>query len=560
VRFVVAATVLCCLPAWARPGAGTLSDPLVIDAFPYVAAGDTSGGTHAVDGYSCAAQSEAGPERVYRFTLDAPARVTAWVEAASPVDVDVHLLDDAALSGKTASSCVARADIIAEAQMDAGEHWLIVDSYVDDSNAGPYVLHVEAIGDAWITRPLADGVSWRARRFAGVGGGPQVVHELVVDPKVSTVNIKALRGTGCQTIGDLGTQAGALAGVNGGYFDTGATGCAPVSLLKASGTLIGQNGSTSMRGAFGMSPSKQPLVALVAGASDWPAAHEAHGGGPILAQAGTPRAGQASWSTEGFMSSSFLGINPRTYAGFDAAGLVHLGTVDGRRTTTTAVGMSMDALAAFVTSAEIDLADAVNLDGGGSSTTWVKGATPNGVVNYPSDAGATELATHPGSRGVSGGLFVFATPLNHPPRFQTQPPTDAAVGTPYSYDADAIDLDIGDVVAFRLESPPPGVVVDAEGVVTFQPAVDLPPVYAITLTAFDGRGGETQQSWTVAIAGAMGETDDGMLPSEPDGAAASPDFAVGGGGDVQGGCSIAHRPSPAPWLLLVLFFRRRKHA
>jgi Phosphodiester glycosidase len=539
VRVVFTALLVFCPPARAKPGAGTLDDPIVVDGFPYAARGDTTGGSHALDGYACGAQSEAGPERVYRFTLPAPARVTAWVE--SSVDVDVHLLGDA-----TAASCVARGDIIAEAQLDAGEHFLVVDSYQSDANAGAYVLHLDAVGDAWIVRPLAEGVEWHARRFQSAAGGPQVANLLVVNSPDS-VQIRALAGSGCQTVGAIGAAAGAIAGVNGGYFDAA---CAPVSLLKASGVLVGKNGSSSMRGAIGLapSPSPSPLIALVGPGADWPAAFEAHGGGPILAHAAVPRVGSAAWSLEGFSDPLFLGPNPRTFAGFDAAGAILLGTVDGRRPTGSAAGMSMDSLSVFVTSADVGLADAVNLDGGGSSTMWIAGATPNGVVNYPSDGGNSEDATHPGARGVSGGWFVFAPPYDHPPRFTTVPPGAAAVGTPYVYDADAIDIDVDDMLAFRLDSPPAGVTVDAAtGVVQFVPAADDPPRLGLTLIVSDGRGAEARQSWLIDIAGAMG----------------APDAGTGGSGSGAGcGCSLAAAPSSA-WpifVLLFLYYLRRKHA
>src|SRR4051812_47242031 len=119
--------VVLCPPAWAR---GTLDDPIVIDAFPYVIKGDTTAGSHDLDGYSCGTRSEAGPERVYRFTLAAPARVTAWVEVAAPAGVDVQLLD-----GADVASCVARGDVIAEAQLAAGDHFVVVDTSLSDANA-----------------------------------------------------------------------------------------------------------------------------------------------------------------------------------------------------------------------------------------------------------------------------------------------------------------------------------------------------------------------------------------------------------------------------------------
>ncbi|MBW2456636.1 MAG: phosphodiester glycosidase family protein [Deltaproteobacteria bacterium] len=487
-------------PAVAAPGAGTFDDPVVVDAFPYVIADTTEASpSDEVDFYSCSPNTdETGPERVFAFSLAQAARVTAWVEGdGGSVDVDVHLLSTADLAGGVATDCVARGNVIAEAEMSGGDHFVVVDSYDGEAQAGPFVLHLEAIGDFWIERTMAEGVTWRARRFEDLYGS-QVVHELTVDTQQPDVEIRAIASSGCQTVGALGAAAGAVAGINGGYFGSG---CAPVSLLKESGSLLGTNGVS--RGAFGLTTDMTPMVEVVAAGQDWPAAHEAHGGGPTLVVGGVASSGSAAWAAEGFSSSGFIGNNPRTFAGFDDQGISHLGTVDGRRSN--AAGMSLDELAAFVASAEVGLSEGVNLDGGGSTTLWIDGATPNGVVNYPSDDPNQEVATHPGSRPNSGGLFVFAPEFNHPPRFQTEPVTDAAADSPYSYDADAIDLDPADVVSYALLEGPAGMTIDGvTGEVSFAPTTASPPSATVTIEAGDDRGAASEQTYTLTIEGGLG--------------------------------------------------------
>ena len=69
--------------------------------------------------------------------------------------------------------------------------------------------------------------------------------------------------------------------------------------------------------------------------------------------------------------------HPRTAIGFDGTSL-HLLTVDGRQEK--AAGMSLSELQQFMD--DLGCHTAVNLDGGGSTTAWVKG---RGVVNQPSD-------------------------------------------------------------------------------------------------------------------------------------------------------------------------------
>ena len=75
-------------------------------------------------------------------------------------------------------------------------------------------------------------------------------------------------------------------------------------------------------------------------------------------------------------TDSFFARNPRTIVGTTAAGQVLFVTIDGRQTTS--VGTTMRETAAVAQS--LGMTDAVNLDGGGSTTMAVAGQ----VVNRPS--------------------------------------------------------------------------------------------------------------------------------------------------------------------------------
>jgi hypothetical protein len=75
-------------------------------------------------------------------------------------------------------------------------------------------------------------------------------------------------------------------------------------------------------------------------------------------------------------SGSFFARNPRTIAGTTRDGIIMLVAIDGRQTTS--VGTTLDETAAVADALHID--DAVNLDGGGSTTISVRGD----LVNQPS--------------------------------------------------------------------------------------------------------------------------------------------------------------------------------
>jgi hypothetical protein len=129
-----------------------------------------------------------------------------------------------------------------------------------------------------------------------------------------------------------------------------------------------------------------------------PAAYEAIvSGGPRLLRAGLVRIGSIA---EGFAppgGSSFFNAfvvarNPRTLAGIRADGRLLLVTIDGRRRGWSAGASLLEAARVMRV---LGARDALNLDGGGSTTMTVRGR----VVNRPSD--------RTGERPVSDGLFVL---------------------------------------------------------------------------------------------------------------------------------------------------------
>ncbi len=89
----------------------------------------------------------------------------------------------------------------------------------------------------------------------------------------------------------------------------------------------------------------------------------------------------------------------RTAVGIRRDGTVLLVVVDGRHPA--AAGMSLFELAE--TLRYLGCVEALNLDGGGSSTLYVEGRPHGGIVNYPSDNGRFD---HGGERTVNNCLLV----------------------------------------------------------------------------------------------------------------------------------------------------------
>jgi hypothetical protein len=120
----------------------------------------------------------------------------------------------------------------------------------------------------------------------------------------------------------------------------------------------------------------------------WTQADTIVGGAGLIARNGVY---ETDWAIEQFSAGFAENRHPRTMIGTHADNSVWLVTVDGRQPNVS-VGMTLIELSQLA--ARLGLVNALNLDGGGSTTMWVQGQ----VVNSPSDAA--------GPRRVSDALVV----------------------------------------------------------------------------------------------------------------------------------------------------------
>jgi len=206
-------------------------------------------------------------------------------------------------------------------------------------------------GDTPTDHPLHDTtctdadelVAFTADYGASTPTGPGV--EAVLDRHGRVVELRAPRGgalpVGATSVQATGTQAAALRGL------------AEKGRLTVKTRLDGRRGDTILNG------------------------------GPELVRDGrqhaTPNAdGMVRPGDPSFYYGWAAKRNPRTIAGVDDRGRVVLATVDGR--STASLGLSIAESAAVADA--LDMRDAINLDGGGSTTMVTNGQ----VINKPSDA------------------------------------------------------------------------------------------------------------------------------------------------------------------------------
>jgi hypothetical protein len=150
------------------------------------------------------------------------------------------------------------------------------------------------------------------------------------------------------------------------------------------------------------------------GGVDWAKFDNVVGGGPQLLSKGRER---IPWDSEGFTPSLATARHPRTAVGSTASGDIWFVTVDGRQGISD--GATLDELATVM--GRLGCVEAVNLDGGGSTTFHLRDLT----LNRPSDGQERKVAN----------AVVWFAPLGTPVSGDTvvQGPAEVTIGRAFQY-------------------------------------------------------------------------------------------------------------------------------
>lgn len=253
----------------------------------------------------------------------------------------------------------------------------------------------------WTTKKVARGIKWKHYWFANLYGAHQNIDILEIKPRR-----KILFGIGFEkkelvNTSDFGQRAHALAAINGNFFDVKNGGS--VDYLKVNNELISEDRMENnklarhQRAAIVIRDRRLSIVSgdSLFGWEKWLPQETIMSTGPLLLDGGRE---------EALDTAAFNRLrHPRSAAAVTKRGRVLLVTVDGRNERS--AGMSLFELTHFLRWMKAD--DAINLDGGGSTTLWIQGQPAEGVVNYPSDKKTWD---HAGERKVANVLLVMKRP------------------------------------------------------------------------------------------------------------------------------------------------------
>ncbi|WP_276496755.1 phosphodiester glycosidase family protein [Pontibacter litorisediminis] len=264
---------------------------------------------------------------------------------------------------------------------------------VTPDTAPPVVQEPQTVAEqlanaTWETRKVSESITWKYKRFEDLFNSNQSLTILEIDLSDESVQVDLPYVTS----GFLKTSEGAAnvratAAINGSYFDTSKGGS--TVFFKKDGEVINttRSGFTTYRENAGFAIGADGSISIVKKpTAGWSSVQEVNtllASGPLLVY----DKALVNQVQEAFNTNR----HPRTAVGLTADKRLIAVVVDGRFTE--AHGMTTEELATVMQA--LGCVEAMNLDGGGSSTAWVRN---RGVVNYPSD---NKKYDHEGERGVA---------------------------------------------------------------------------------------------------------------------------------------------------------------
>lgn len=252
----------------------------------------------------------------------------------------------------------------------------------------------------WGWKSVAGSSVESATASVKVFGSTQSISLVRFPIREHTVSVVESDGPDAMITSRFGQESGALAAINGSYFDKEVM---PVTFVKDEGRVLSTStgdGFTRSNGMFRIKDRKGRRVDILSidsvsigkSARLW---REAIVSGPVLLENGKT----VEYPDDGSRSyRKFYNYrHPRTLMGYTSDGWIYFIVVDGRFP---GQGEGMTIFELQTLCQALGLWEAINLDGGGSSTMWT---SDGGVLNHPYD---NKLFDHEGERTVPNALIV----------------------------------------------------------------------------------------------------------------------------------------------------------
>lgn len=254
----------------------------------------------------------------------------------------------------------------------------------------------------WNKEKVAKGIEWYQYHFTGeekIFDAEEFVNVLVVDQKKAKRRfaLTALEGKLRRT-SQAALDSGAIVAINGSFYNTRPP-YNSVCYLKINGEVIFErSGKMGDRDGGAVLIDDRGRVSVEQGDPDDPQWVSTRtepsiiGSGPMMLQDGQ----RIDMGTGAFVTLR----HPRTAIG-TSGNKVYMVTVDGR-SKGNSLGVNLNELANILK--WLGAENALNLDGGGSTTMYIEGQPENGIVNRPCD---NQKFDRQGERRVSNSLLLL---------------------------------------------------------------------------------------------------------------------------------------------------------
>ncbi|MCE4563482.1 phosphodiester glycosidase family protein [Maribellus sp. CM-23] len=246
----------------------------------------------------------------------------------------------------------------------------------------------------WAKEKIAKQITWYQLKSGEMFGEPQSINVIKVDLRKHRYDVSVVYSDSARILlSEMTEQQNALAAINGTFFDMKKGGS--VVFLKAGNEVVtppNPEATALIReAAFAVGDS---VMVVEFPKEEWTHWHtnfeDIMVSGPMLVKNGK----RVEADSVAFNTTK----HPRSAIGITYDYELLLVTADGRHRNK-ANGLSMNELGVLMK--VLNCKNAMNLDGGGSTTLWLKN---EGVVNYPSDNKAFD---HEGARKVANGIAIL---------------------------------------------------------------------------------------------------------------------------------------------------------